>query len=262
MKKYKLIKWYPGLPEEWKNQEIYIQKRQYKNGPKVGYTNQHYLYEFSPEIIECNPNYWEEIKPVLITTGDNVEIFKGQEYFTVVNDKNDNEITFSTEQAADDYIKKNTVLFTTEDGVDIKLDDKYCHITDSGNISPEQFAHKDSGKLDNIKYFSTKEKAQEYIDNNKIYFTTEDGNNLKLNDTFYYVDVITGKLFADEITKYSTPKDYENCKIFYFKQNAEIYFFENITCLSYNDVKKYLDSCERKESLLLQDIRNKLNEKI
>ena len=70
---------------------------------------------------------------------------------------------FLTEEAAVDYIKKNKVLFITEDGVGIKKGDTYYFVdaTDfSINLSN---AHPGSGQYSERKYFSTFEAAQYYI---------------------------------------------------------------------------------------------------
>jgi hypothetical protein len=69
---------------------------------------------------------------------------------------------FLTEEAAVDYIKKNKVLFTTEDGVGIKKGDTYFFVDTDFSINLSN-AHPGCGQYSERKYFSTFETAQYYV---------------------------------------------------------------------------------------------------
>jgi hypothetical protein len=69
---------------------------------------------------------------------------------------------FLTEAAASDYVKRNKVLFTTEDGVGIKKGDTYYFVDTDFSINLSN-AHPGCGQYSERKYFSTFETAQYYI---------------------------------------------------------------------------------------------------
>lgn len=64
--KYKLIKWYPSLPDSWKDREIIVEKRKIKHAK--GECRTYYReckeksFTFNPDQIENNPEYWEKIE--------------------------------------------------------------------------------------------------------------------------------------------------------------------------------------------------------
>lgn len=68
--------------------------------------------------------------------------------------------------------KKLKVLFTTEDGVDIREGDEYYYIKDM-KVCKSQAMNMNYGKIKNF-YFSTREKAEEYILLNKPCLSIED----------------------------------------------------------------------------------------
>ena len=65
-------------------------------------------------------------------------------------------------------------LFTTEDGVDIFKGDKYWKVNNDLNLSNRQKATGSTSDLNPAKYFSTKEKAEEYILMNKPVLSLKD----------------------------------------------------------------------------------------
>ena len=128
----------------------------------------------------------------LFTTFDNVHIFKGDSCYPVTEDLvikgiyNDvrsdgrvhNRKYFSTKQAAQEYIDSKKVLFTTEDGVDIKNGQKayYLHkgfytvceaITPTGHES--------------YLWFSTKEVAEKYVLMNEPKLSINDIKDVSVN---------------------------------------------------------------------------------
>jgi hypothetical protein len=80
----------------------------------------------------------------------------GTKFFSDIN------AYFLTQEAAEAYIKKNKVLFTTEDGVDIKEGDMYYFVDTDFSIHTMK-AHSGTGQYSEIKYFSTVEQAHEYV---------------------------------------------------------------------------------------------------
>ena len=69
-------------------------------------------------------------------------------------------------------------LFTTEDGVDIFKGDKYWKVNNDLNLSNRQKATGSTSDLNPAKYFSTKEKAEEYILMNKPVLSLKDVANI------------------------------------------------------------------------------------
>jgi len=72
--------------------------------------------------------------------------------------------------------KREDSLFTTEDGVDIYRGDRYYMVRKLTNYNIDSMiAHSDSGKeKSRYTYFSTKEKAEEYIEENKPRYSKKD----------------------------------------------------------------------------------------
>ena len=120
MKEYKLVKFYPSLPKDWKEGMIVgLGDWYYDYSPCSGNYRHKFIHKSE---IENNPEYWQEV------------------------------------------IKVKKVLFTTEDGVDVYEGDIYWLIT--GDLSYCGQKAIDKGrKFGHV--FSTKEKAQEYIELNK-----------------------------------------------------------------------------------------------
>lgn len=130
----------------------------------------------------------QHAKVPLFTTEDSVEIFEGDKYFWLSNlsnysivhsikaskgnsDLEPEHIYFSTKQAAEDYIAKNEILFVTADGKEMKKGDKF-YVPQIKGLGKELSGNylefiADFPRSFNEYAFSTKEKAQEYIDYNK-----------------------------------------------------------------------------------------------
>jgi len=71
---------------------------------------------------------------------------------------------FLTKEGAEEYIKRNKVLFTTEDGVGIKKGDTFYFVDTDLSIS---LSNTKDGKYDGRKYFSTFETAEKHVIENK-----------------------------------------------------------------------------------------------
>jgi hypothetical protein len=75
----------------------------------------------------------------------------------------DRNVYFETRAAAEEYIEKNKVLFTTEDGVGIKKGYSYYFVDTNLKISLAPNASDGCGQYSERKYFSTFETAQYYV---------------------------------------------------------------------------------------------------
>lgn len=91
----------------------------------------------------------------------------GTKFFSDIN------AYFLTQEGAESYIKKNKILFTTQDGVDIKYGDSYYLVDTDFNIHT-MIAHRGSKQHPERKYFSTVEEAHEYVMQNVKAFSIED----------------------------------------------------------------------------------------
>jgi hypothetical protein len=126
----------------------------------------------------------ENIKKPLFTTKDGVEIFEETNYVWLTTEDykispnvvvilpftgfHNKVLTFSTTAAAEKYVKfKTTVLFKTQDGVDIFEGDKYYKVLDfTAYYISKAIAHENVAsevRLHGRGLFSTKEAAEEYI---------------------------------------------------------------------------------------------------
>lgn len=130
------------------------------------------------------------VEPIFITE-DGVEIFQGDSVYIVSpkgelvnyvysNIQNDGRMPsrkyFSTKQAAQEYIRKNTPIFTTEDGVKIFKGDIYWFVDTDFSISMVEALH-GCGEYSERKYFSTFELAEDYVIKNAKLISIEDFNN-------------------------------------------------------------------------------------
>lgn len=131
----------------------------------------------------------EKLSEVAFTTEDGVDIHEGDTYFFIGTDdfiwknkvykrwaeNNDlNEFKrFSTEQAAKYYIKYKKVLFTTEDGADVYKGD-VVYSVHQPTLKQVNCSKNYIGDDPYLSYFSTKEAAQKYIDENKLKYSIKD----------------------------------------------------------------------------------------
>lgn len=141
---------------------------------------------------------WKEIieieeKPVLIKTYDGVEMKEGEicfctnksspggqnfqiESFTV---QNKHTHYFSTQEKLEEFLLKNKVLFTTEDGVKIKHGDTYYFVANNSIVIYKGIGSKDRQYGFNVgKHFSTEQAAEDYTFMNKRSLSIQDIINL------------------------------------------------------------------------------------
>ena len=128
----------------------------------------------------CGGNWLEsteKLKQPIFLTHDGKDIFAGDKVWWVKKDSlsydsfisvsgtkffSDINAYFLTQEAASDYINRSKVLFTTEDGVDIKKGDTYYFVDTDFSINLSN-AHPGCGQYSERKYFSTFETAQYYV---------------------------------------------------------------------------------------------------
>jgi predicted peroxiredoxin len=73
----------------------------------------------------------------------------------------------------DQCLKLKVKIFTTEDGVDIFENDKYSRVEPGFNIYNYKACLNEKA-IENVKYFSTKEKSEEYVLMNKPCLSLKD----------------------------------------------------------------------------------------
>lgn len=156
------------------------------------------FFKEKPENYHVNLNTIKKVTP-LFTTEDNVDIYEDDvvHWIAFYKDKTPCYLyksgfvkehleldlvniykVFSTKQAAEEYIVKQKVLFVTEDNVGIKKGDDYWIVNNFFDLILEKKHHANYGNPFPCKAFSTKEKAQEYIDLNKPQYSKQDVINM------------------------------------------------------------------------------------
>ena len=213
MRTFKLIKTYPGGPEK-----LGLEITNNKEHLDHFYNEQEMIFMvISPENF---PDNWEEVlsvnSKILFRTEDGVAIYDGDKAFCVglrdsekyqifsVNSSyatSKNYLWFSTYDKAKKYVNSK-VLFQTEDGVDIFIGSRFCYVRDQELFSYHGrlfIANDKTPKYKEAFYFSTLQKAQEYILNNKVLLVTEDGGKIRMGDSYYRVNIHDGHLSVWEM---------------------------------------------------------------
>ena len=140
---------------------------------------------------DCGGNWLEsteKLKQPIFLTHDGKDIFEGDKLW-YVNKKNfcyyyiltspgtkfcsDIDAYFLTREDAEDYIKRNKVLFITEDGVEIKKDE-IVYVVDGGLTSIDMISNFKPEDYPTRKAFSTKAAAENYIVQNRYALSIED----------------------------------------------------------------------------------------
>jgi len=212
MKRYKLIKTYPGSPELGTivmNGIIGVNK----GNPNLSFDGSRRLKDY--ELPHKYPEFWEEIVEKdyeIISYGYDITLrsyiksvkrLSDGEIFTIgdiINTKVDNKykqeiieiieinlgindnffkdkLTFKTKTGfvvIDIAVKSKQPLFTTEDGVDIYERDKYYYVTESGKEVYTIIAKNEKPLSENGKRFSSKKAAENYIFNSEKRFSLDD----------------------------------------------------------------------------------------
>jgi hypothetical protein len=139
--------------------------------------------------------------------------------------------------------KYKSSLFKTEDGVDVFEGDKfYCLNANLLEQIQVIFATKSTIKSCFYRYFSTKEKAEEYVRLNKILFKTYDGVNIKEGDIYYYIELDDDEFSYLIVERTASNRDVRlitkqsDIVAFSTHKAAKQYIFLNKPCLSLADV--------------------------
>ena len=159
-------------------------------------------------------------------------------------------------------------LFTTEDGVDIFEGDLYHAVTKKNNkILINLNAEKEAPNfppiwsMKDFICFSYRKKAQEYIDNHEILFSTADGVDIFEGDKYHSVILYNlqykGWFKAQKINK-GKYTDAESCIVFSTEKEAKQYILMNKPCLSLKDVGNIISF----ESYYLKEIKLLVKKKL
>jgi hypothetical protein len=124
-----------------------------------------------------------KVKNPIFLTHDGIDIFAGDKVWYVskgnfyyyhiiafpeVKFNSDLNAYFLTREDAEDYIKKNKIVFTTEDGVNIKHGDAYYFVDPTDfSIDRSKANFQTVGMCTKKKYFSNLKTAEDYIIENK-----------------------------------------------------------------------------------------------
>ena len=159
-------------------------------------------------------------------------------------------------------------LFTTEDGVDIFEGDLYHAVTKKNNkmlinLNAEKEAPNfpPIWSMKDFICFSYRKKAQEYIDNHEILFSTADGVDIFEGDKYHSVILYNlqykGWFKAQKINK-GKYTDAESCIVFSTEKEAKQYILMNKPCLSLKDVGNIISF----ESYYLKEIKLLVKKKL
>jgi len=154
----------------------------------------------------------EKAKQPLFLTHDGKDIFEGDKVWYVnkeqhyysgfiavsgVTFRSDINAYFLTREGAEDYIEKNKVLFTTEDGYNVFDGQYYFYVDKKDLVAVRSIAtSKAVGMSTSFKYFGIIGAAEKYIERNKPQLSIEDCFKI-LQKSFLY-----GNGFEKEIEKY------------------------------------------------------------
>jgi len=253
MKKFKLIKEYPGSG----HLGITV-SRKTPNGMYEGWE-----YNYYSKHVENYPEYWEEviekdyeilISRVVPNTILSVKRLSDGEVFTV----GDKITGYSYEDARsiqtikictytgiikleqekgftslDSATKLKQPIFLTHDGKDIFNGDKVWYVNKENFYYDYILAFPEVKFNSEIRaYFLTREAAEDYVERNKVLFTTEDGVGIKQGDTYYFVDT---DFSIHTMKAHLGAGKYSERKYFSTVEEAHEYVMQNVKALSIKD---------------------------
>lgn len=209
----------------------------------------------SPGLFLCNAKHRTKVpKVIFITNGDNVDIVENQKYYFCYEFNNkwifacsiasihhisfSKNVYFSTEQGVINYCKqKNSFLYITEDGVPVY----YMGENYSVNLTTYKITHRTgiialADNHSNYKFFSTREKAEEYIRNNYFLFTTSDNKKIHKGERYWFCwkDCTSKKYWSELGSEFGIR--HEQYITFSTEELASDYLLMNVPILSLNDV--------------------------
>jgi len=254
MKKYKLIKWYPGLPPYWKNNPPVVKKNaqgDYYAGSPTGNT---YI---KGQNVENNPEFWEKI------VEKNYEILKlkGKNSGNIVKYKFGHFLKLfdihSVKRISDGEV------FTVGDRVRVG-NVNMGHIIESMKIDEKRNSIYVSGRKDRQRSFGQLLENIEHDPLSEPVFTTEDGVDIYEGDTYYFISPI----IKDKITKVSSATNNSNGSYadYYFssREKAQQWIEDNEPKYSKKDIKDALKNslfhiASNCQVVDVTRVRNKLN---
>lgn len=216
------------------------------------------FFEEKPKNYHVSLNSLLKVQQKLFTTEDGVDIFEGDKIYSVNRTNfqhydNNRTVThnfcrssvykyFSTKEAAQKYINENKPLLITEDGKEI-FKGQELHCVKNNEV---KFIFDINFIEEDVKYFSTKKLANDYLENIKLklLLTTEDGKKLYSNDdmkTLVYGVALQGTVNDMLSTKplhHFIDQKHANRKWFYDTGAAEEYILYNKPVLSLMDIAK------------------------
>ena len=259
MKKFKLIKEYPGSDHEG-----IIVSLKTPNGLYEGYQ-----YNYYTKHVENNPEYWEEViekdYEILIarvapqeilsvkrlsdgevfTIGDlitgysyedarSIQTIKICRYIGII--KLEQEKGFTELHSA---TKVKQPIFLTHDGKDIFAGDKVWYVNKENFYYDYILAFPEVKFNSEIRaYFLTRVEAEDYIERNKPLFTTEDGYSIRKGDKYYFVDTDFSVSLAPNAS--AGCGQYSERKYFATSAAAENYVVQKSPSLSIEDFWEFV----------------------
>jgi hypothetical protein len=322
MKEYKLVKFYPSLPKDWKEGMIVgLGDWYYDYSPCSGNYRHKFIHKSE---IENNPEYWQEVIKTnyeilcfrsngpsqrianvidnlvygtcceegfipnvelvlkwvaletwevyqvkrlsdgeLFTIGDNVRPsnvspvdYRGFKKITRIDIDNEGcticmgHTYFS--RYVQDVTRDKLVLMTTNDNVNLSLEDSYWYIDIDYEISKKMICStQDLNK--GIARFSTKEKCDEYINSKKVLFTTEDGVDVYEGDIYW---LITGDLSYCGQKASPIDKGRKFGHVYSTKEKAQEYIELNKPKYSYNQIYDFIKKQESTNNMWYTIFKN------
>lgn len=220
MKKYLLIKWYPGLPEAWKKEGPIILERESESYYRpVGSTSGW----IDSQQVENNPLYWEEAK---------------ESNYTILSFKNNDTIVYlhsngyySWQDSTSEKVTLLHMLSLKGPTIHSIKDNKTGNIYTIGDSSYYGTITKFSIEDDTIiiDFLTTCSKKLSQLSEKKIdfLFTTADNVNIYRGDTYFYVSSVGVLQILTYLEKPEIFNDGNSCKRFSTKDKAQTYFNNN-----------------------------------
>ena len=263
MKKYKLIKKYPGSPEVGEIVQGNGREGWYTKGPGCR------TYDWT-QIVNY-PKFWEEViekdyeiltervvpQEILsvkrlsdgevFTVGDKVKVYEYGSAKTIteiaINDtkslvKEGIWLRYDSGSSHMAHAIKVSPIFLTHDGKDIFDGDKVWYVNKRDFYKSYFIASKNQSFFsDTMAYFLTREDAEDYIEKKEVLFTTEDGVEVRKDEVVYVVD---GRLNSIDMISNFIPKDYPTFKAFSTSKAAENYIVQHKYALSIEDFWEFV----------------------
>ena len=244
MKKYKLKKWYPSLPQDW---VVGMEIAQGDRGSYSSYSPCSGVYKdyyIVSEIVERNPEYWEEVsnkKDYEILSfsypekwGKKLAVLKEDgRYHT---DKCDWKLDALLNIGAcvkSGHVKIHSIRRLSDDET-FSLEDKIKQWGTDNYLPIEKIYFNEhnqlSYKLKGVEAPLVGVFTNNTVKGSSILFTTEDDIDIREGDEYYCIDENFKFSVATGVKRFST------------KEKAEKYILLNKPCLSFNDVWNIGDS--------------------